>query len=176
MKSLNKIFHDGELELQSRFNKPVIDSESHTQRVNKMYMGKLNGRAVEFLAQQTFFFIATSSMKGECDCSFRGTESDEDDELLKSLHVVNESQLVFPDFAGNNMYNSLGNMVKNPNIGMLFIDFKQATRLRVNGKTTVLEDNQNYEAIWPTALRFVVVDIESIFWNCPRRIKESVNF
>jgi predicted pyridoxine 5'-phosphate oxidase superfamily flavin-nucleotide-binding protein len=176
MKSLDEIFHDGELEMQSRFNKPILDVESHTQRVNKMYMEKLNRRAVDFLAQQKYFFIATASMNGECDCSFRGTESDENNELIQSLHVVNESQLVFPDYSGNNMYNSLGNMVTNPNIGMLFIDFKQATRLRVNGKTTVLEDNQNYEAIWPTALRFIMVDIESVFWNCPQRIRESVNF
>ena len=88
--------------------------------------------------------------------------------------VANARTLIFPDYRGNNLYNSLGNMLVNPNIGMLFIDFPNAQRLRVNGSTTLIDDPGTYREIWTTALRYVQVTIEQVFGNCSKRIPRKL--
>jgi len=175
MRAINEVFHDGEIKAQTQFNDSAQEGAVLLKRINRMYLTALNEPCIDFLKKQTFFFIATSNPKGECDCSFRGTEMDENNTLYESLKILGKNQLVFPDYTGNNMYNSLGNIISNPNIGMLFIDFNKASRLRVNGVATIIDNKESFEDIWPMAHRYITVDIKSVFWNCSRRIKESVN-
>lgn len=61
---------------------------------------------------------------------------------VPTVFVANPKTVVFPDYSGNKMYNSLGNILANPHIGMLFMDFPTASRLRlrVNGKAEIAED------------------------------------
>ena len=174
MKELRQIFHKGELQAQRRFNPAKTWSESAVASANRMFKQRCDDETAYFIEAQRFFFIATADEGGNCDCSFRGTEADEGGGLLKAVHVESPTRLVFPDYAGNNIYNSLGNMLANPRIGILFIDFEKAFRLRVNGTANIIEDNAEYLLKWPKALRFVVVTIEQLYWNCPRRIRESV--
>jgi len=82
--------------------------------------------------------------------------------------------LVFPDFAGNNLFLSLGNLLVNPQIGLLFVDFDGQTRLRVNGRTTLLEDPTPWRAVWPTAQRCIQVTITQAFPNCRKRIPRLI--
>ncbi|MCL5059351.1 MAG: pyridoxamine 5'-phosphate oxidase family protein [Candidatus Thermoplasmatota archaeon] len=59
--------------------------------------------------------IATADAAGYCDCSYRGRET--------AGVAVDPTVLVFPDYPGNGLFNSLGNVLVNPHIGLLFIDF-----------------------------------------------------
>lgn len=65
---------------------------------------------------------------------------------------------------------NLGNIIANPHIGLLFIDFANAQRLRVNGQARIIEDPAAYRHKWSTAKRYVHVTVEQVFWNCAKRI------
>lgn len=118
----------------------------------------LLGRYVEAME---FFFIATSDRDGNCDCSFRGGSP--------AVKVLDEETLLFPDYPGNGAFQSLGNILDNPKIGMLFIDFTHQQRLRINGKAEVLDDAKLCE--WfPGSIQVVKVTVEQVYRNCSARI------
>src|SRR5580700_3490842 len=81
-----------------------------------------------------YFFIATADAEGRPDCSFKGG-------MPGFVRVTGPSQLAFPDYDGNGMFKSLGNLLVNPNVGLLFIDMQKPRRLRVNGSATVSRDD-----------------------------------
>ncbi len=174
MRKLDEIFHAGELDAQVKFNANRNWNNSSIAGLNKMFKEAIDDETAYFIEGQKYFFIATSSVSGECDCSFRGTEQDADGDLLQSVYIKDPKTLIFPDYSGNNIYNSLGNIIDNPNVGVLFIDFKSALRLRVNGGAKIITDKNAYKYIWPKSLRYIEVDVKQVYFNCHKRIKESV--
>ena len=116
------------------------------------------------------FFLATADARGHCDCSFKGREPDGEGGLFPPVWVAGPRRLLFPDFAGNGPLNSLGNILENPRVGMIFIDFGAGARLRVNGGAEVLEAGEDWRSRWPTAPRVVDVSVEQVYWNCSVRI------
>ncbi|HXK93254.1 MAG TPA: pyridoxamine 5'-phosphate oxidase family protein, partial [bacterium] len=88
-----------------------------------------------------------------------------------ALIIENETTLLFPDYPGNGLYQTLGNLMTNPHIGMLFIDFSTRQRVRVNGRAEILEDEAEAKARFgPSAQRMIRVQVQEILANCPRRI------
>lgn len=168
------IFHPGELDAQNRYNFRTEWTERAVAAVNHMYKQAVDDETAFFIEGRQFFFIATSDRDGNCDCSFRGTEHDESGNQQPAILVENPKTVVFPDYSGNKMYNSLGNILVNPHIGMLFLDFPTASRLRVNGKAEIVEDRSAYKHKWSTAKRYIRVTVEQVFWNCSKRIPKSV--
>ena len=175
MRELNEIFHSGELDAQNRFNKNMNWNNSSLAGLNNMFKEGIDDETAYFIEGQKYFFIATSSSDGECDCSFRGTEENEHGNLVQGVYVETPKKLIFPDYSGNRIYNSLGNIIVNPNIGMLFIDFKSALRLRINGTVKIIENINAYKQIWPKSLRCLQVNVKQVYFNCSKRIKESVH-
>jgi predicted pyridoxine 5'-phosphate oxidase superfamily flavin-nucleotide-binding protein len=161
-------FHAGELEAQQRFN-PDWNAEK-SQRLGRIIGDTLDQRMTDFIARQTFFFLATADAEGHCDCSFKGTESAADGQALPAVWVTEPRRLLFPDYAGNRLFNSLGNILANPNLGMIFIEFSSQSRLRVNGSARILEADEGWRARWPEAQRAVAVAVEQVYWNCSKRI------
>lgn len=106
-----------------------------------------------------FFFLATSNARGQCDCSFKGGGPG-------LVRVLDARTLAFPDFDGNDLYMSLGNILENPRVGLLFIDFADGGRLRVNGRAAIHDDGPA-RALFPPAPRVVVVAIDEVTPNCP---------
>lgn len=119
-----------------------------------------------YIEASDFFFLATANGKGETDCSFRGGEPG-------FVQVVDEQTLLFPDYAGNGLYQSLGNLLENPHIGMLFIDFEKAQRLRINGTASISFEEADL-ARFPGALSVAVVKVREVYTNCSRRIPKLV--
>ena len=117
-----------------------------------------------------FFFIATANLRGECDCSFRGRENDASGRPYALVKVIDAKKLVFPDYSGNNFFNSLGNILVNGQIGMLFIDFESRLRMRINGRAKIIEDQHVYSNVWPLAQRYIQVETEQVYGNCRARI------
>ena len=92
----------------------------------------LNQQMQQFIARMEMVFIATADGKGKCDCSFRAGEPG-------FVQVLDENTLVYPEYRGNGVLASLGNIMENPHIGMIFPDFYQSTvGLHVNGSARVL--------------------------------------
>jgi hypothetical protein len=85
------------------------------------------------------------------------------------VRVADERTLAFPNYDGNGMFRSLGNVLVNPQVGMLFIDFERGRRIRVNGRARLVEDDPLL-ATYPGAQLIVRVHAERIFPNCPRYI------
>jgi len=93
---------------------------------------EINDHMQSFIARQEMVFLSTANAKGECDCSFRaGTAG--------FVRVLNSKVLAYPEYRGNGVMASVGNILENPQIGLMFIDFFQSTvGLHVNGKASVV--------------------------------------
>lgn len=115
-----------------------------------------------FIQRCRMFFLATADAQGFPDCSYKGGAPG-------FVRVIDENTLVFPDYDGNGMYRSLGNVLVNPHVGLLFIDFENPRRLRVNGTATLSFDDP-LAADFPGAVLMVRVTAARIFPNCPRYI------
>ena len=85
------------------------------------------------------------------------------------VRVTGASELSFPSYDGNGMFRSLGNVLANPRVGLLFLDFEQPRRLRVLGRAAAAEDDP-LRAEFAGAQLVVRVRAEQIFPNCPRYI------
>ena len=83
--------------------------------------------------------------------------------------MLSGTRLAFPDFTGNNAFTSLGNILSNPLVGLLFIDFTDGARLRINGRAEIHDDGEVKE-LFPDAPRVVVVDIEFVMPLCPAHV------
>ena len=110
------------------------------------------------------FFLATADAEGQPDVRTRAA-------MPGFVRVVDEQTLAFPDYDGNGMFKSLGNILVNPKVGLLFIDFEQPHRMRVNGTASVA-DADPLLAEFPGAQLIVRVHAERIFPNCPRYIHQ----
>ena len=113
-----------------------------------------------FIERCAMFFIATADRRGHPDCSYKGG-------LPGFVRVLDDSTLAVPDYDGNGMYRTWGNARVNPHVGLLFLDFEQPKRLRVNGTAQVLVDDPLRPA-FPGCVFVVRIKAERIFPNCPR--------
>jgi predicted pyridoxine 5'-phosphate oxidase superfamily flavin-nucleotide-binding protein len=115
-----------------------------------------------FIANSRMFFLATADGEGNPDCSYKGG-------LPGFVQVTDGNRLAIPDYDGNGMYRSWGNVLANPRVALLFIDFETPKRLRVNGSARIVQDAARC-AMHPGAVFVVEVQAERIFPNCPRYI------
>ena len=153
------MFHEGNRELQDAF-----DSRRISDRLEeKLTRREFTADDKEFIESAIYFFIATADSQGRPDCSFKGGAAG-------FVRVTGPSELAFPDFDGNGMFKSLGNVVVNPNVGLLFIAMHgKPKRLRVNGTAKVDRDDPLMRHTVGAQL-IVRVAARAIFPNCPRYI------
>ena len=153
------MFHEGNRELQDAF-----DSRRISDRLEeKLTRREFTADDKEFIESAIYFFIATADSQGRPDCSFKGGAAG-------FVRVIGPSELAFPDFDGNGMFKSLGNLVVNPNVGLLFIAMHgKPKRLRVNGTAKVDRDDPLMRHTVGAQL-IVRVAARAIFPNCPRYI------
>src|SRR5947199_1713708 len=108
------------------------------------------------------FFLATADAEGQPDVSYKGG-------MPGFVQILDDRTLAFPDYDGNGMFKSLGNILANPKVGLLFIDFEHPSRLRVSGTASVSTDDPLLTE-FTGAQAIVRVQAEHIFKNCPRDI------
>ncbi|WP_339728735.1 pyridoxamine 5'-phosphate oxidase family protein [uncultured Gimesia sp.] len=165
---------EGERELQKRYGTE--------KRANSFYdrqmIDYLNPRMQEYIRGQELLFIATSDTKGECDSSFRAGNPG-------FVRILNEKHLAYPEYRGNGVLASLGNISENPHIGLMFLDFFKATiGLHINGKASIVEnaeflvsDDTPQEIKDDIATddgkkpeRWVMVEVEEAYIHCSKHI------
>jgi predicted pyridoxine 5'-phosphate oxidase superfamily flavin-nucleotide-binding protein len=153
------MYHDGNRGLQDEF-----DSRRIADRLEeKLTRTAFTADDKAFIESAVYFFIATADAEGRPDCSFKGGAPG-------FVRVTGPSELAFPDYDGNGMFKSLGNLVANPNVGLLFIALHgKPARLRVNGTARVSRSDPLLEATVGAQLMVRVV-ARAIFPNCPRYI------
>jgi uncharacterized protein len=153
------MYHDGNRQLQDQFESRRISDRLE----EKLTRTAFTADDKTFIENAIYFFISTADAEGRPDCSFKGGAAG-------FVRVTAASELAFPDYDGNGMFKSLGNVLVNPNVGLLFIDLhERPRRLRVNGTATVSrEDTLLAETVG--AQMIVRVKARAIFPNCPRYI------
>lgn len=155
------MYHAGNRELQNHFGSaPLAD-----RLVEKLWRDRFKDEDKAFIESVGFFFLATADAEGRPDCSFKGGPPG-------FVSVPAPDLLVFPDYDGNGMFKSLGNIKANPQVGLLFIAMgDKPKRLRVNGRATLHFDDPTMASM-PGAQIVVRVVPENIFPNCPRYIPD----
>lgn len=154
----SNMYHHGSRSLQDRFDTRRLADRLEHVTVHTEFTDEDR----TFIESCAMFFLATADRDGRPDCSYKGG-------LPGFVRVVAPDALAFPDYDGNGMFRSLGNIRVNPSVGLLFVDFEKPDRLRVNG-TATLSDDDPLLSSFPGALLIVRVRAERIFPNCPRYI------
>ena len=152
------MYHDGNRSLQDRF-----DSRRIADRlVEVLHRTRFSDEDRGFIESRAMFFLATADADGWPDCSYKGGRPG-------FVRVVADDTLAFPSYDGNGMFKSLGNVLRNPRVGLLFMDFEKPKRLRVNGVASI-DFADPLVATFEGAQLVVRVKAEHIFPNCPRYI------
>ncbi len=112
----------------------------------------LNEAQAKWIGEADTFFIATAHEQRGADASHRGG-------MPGFVRIVDENTLLFPDYTGNNMYLTLGNIARDPRAGLLFPDFEHGGTLRVSGRAEILwDDPRASEFAGATKLIQVTID------------------
>jgi predicted pyridoxine 5'-phosphate oxidase superfamily flavin-nucleotide-binding protein len=153
-------YHDGSRSLQDRFDTRRL-ADRIDERVARTTIDE-DDRA--FIEGCDMLFVATADAEGRPQCSYKGGDPG-------FVRVLDERTIAFPVYDGNGMYLTAGNLLVNPHIGLLFVDFERRRRLRLNGVASVAHDDP-LQASYPEAQLVVRVAATEVFPNCPRYIHE----
>jgi len=143
---------------------------------DKQMLDYLNPYMRKFILKQEMVFIATADSKGECDCSFRAGKQG-------FVRVLNEKTLLCPEYRGNGVMASMGNILENSHIGMTFIDFFENTiGLHVNGKAKIVENDElladktldgvanSIQEEGTAPERWILITVEEAYIHCSKHI------
>jgi len=154
------MFHEGNRRLQDQF-----DSRPISDRLESRARTAFTDDDRAFIEGMPYFFLATADAEGRPDCSFKGG-------MPGFVRVTGPSELAFPDYDGNGMFKSLGNILIHGDVGLLFIAMHgRPQRLRVNGTATVSRIDPLVASTVGAQL-MVRVAARIIFPNCPRYIPD----
>jgi predicted pyridoxine 5'-phosphate oxidase superfamily flavin-nucleotide-binding protein len=152
------MYHDGSRAMQDRF-----DSRRIADRLEQITAhDTITDHDKAFVEAADLFFLATADADGWPDVSYKGG-------LPGFVRVLDPKTLAFPSYDGNGQFRSLGNVLVNPRVGLLFIDFDHPNRMRVQGVAAVHDEPELVER-WDGAQAVVTVAVERVFPNCPRYI------
>jgi predicted pyridoxine 5'-phosphate oxidase superfamily flavin-nucleotide-binding protein len=151
-------YHDGARRLQERFDTRRLADRLESHTVHTV----IDDDDRAFIESMDCFFLATADGQGRPNCSYKGGDPG-------FVSVVDEHTIAFPNYDGNGMYLSMGNVLVNPEVGLLFVAFERQRRLRLNGTASIDEDDE-LMALHPEAQFIVRVAAREVFPNCPRYI------
>jgi hypothetical protein len=151
-------YHEGQRQLQDQF-----DSRRLADRLEQTIVhDTITPDDRDFIERRDFFFLSTVDAEGQPTCSFKGGPRG-------FVKVVDERTIAFPSYDGNGMFLSMGNLLANPRVGMLFIDFEKPNRLRLNG-TASIDHHDPLIKDFHEAQFVIRVTVKQLFPNCPRYI------
>ena len=163
----------GEHALQERYGNQKRAEAFYTHQM----LTYLNPQMCTFIARQEMFFLSTADRHGECDVSFRAGEAG-------FVHVIDENTLIYPEYRGNGVTASLGNITENAHAAMLFVDFfRDKIGLHVNGAARILSNEDVLASDFSAAVRadlaetsgrrperWVLVTVEEAYIHCSKHI------
>ncbi len=130
------------------------NAKADSEVANTQHFEQLSAEQQTWIAGADTFFIASIHREGGADCSHRGG-------MPGFIEVIDGQTLALPDYPGNNMFNTLGNLTVNPSAGLLFVDFETGATLQLTGKAQIFWDANRIER-FPGAQRVVHFDILSV--------------
>jgi uncharacterized protein len=155
---MSRLYEEGHRELQRQF-----DTQRLADRLEQVtYHTVITPEDREFIERRDMFFLATADAQGRPNCSYKGGDPG-------FVRVIDSRTLAFPNYDGNGMFLSMGNVAIHAAVGLLFIDFERQRRMRVDGRASIVGDDALL-AQYPEAQFMVHVVADRIFPNCPRYI------
>jgi uncharacterized protein len=152
-------YSESQKQLQQQF-----ESQALAERVEQAIVADAidPGMHQPFIESRDFFFLSTVNGSGEPTVSYKGGDTG-------IVTVVDEHTIAFPNYDGNGMFLSMGNIAETSKIGLLFIDFETPNRVRVQATATVSADDP-LMAKYPGATLIVRGKVDKVFLNCARLI------
>jgi predicted pyridoxine 5'-phosphate oxidase superfamily flavin-nucleotide-binding protein len=151
-------FNGGSRSLQDRF-----DTRALADRIDSLLVSDtISDHDRSFIEERDMFFLATADAQGRPTCSYKGGAPG-------FVRVLDPHTVAFPNYDGNGMYLSMGNVLDNPEVGMLFLDFERGHRMRLDGVASVDLDDP-LAGSYPEAQFVVRVRARAVYPNCPRYI------
>ena len=150
-------FHEGMKEFQDLFDGGRTANAIERHRKHYEFWDDEK----DLIRKSKFFFIA-SSWNGYVDCNIKSGD-------LGFVKILKDGVIEYPEYDGNSMYRTAGNISKSSNVGLLFINFDgKSRRVRINGHATIHHDNSTLKNHY--GAKFVIRIECEIYPNCPRYI------
>ena len=153
-------YSDASRNLQDRFDTRRLADRLAEVKVH----GEFTDADRKFIQAQDMFFLATVDHHGQPTCSYKGGNSG-------FVTILDKSTLAFPNYDGNGMYLSMGNVTQTGRVGLLFVDFERQRRLRVEGVAELVFEHDVMER-YPECQFVVLVRATAIYPNCPRYVHQ----
>jgi uncharacterized protein len=151
-------YHGGNRHFQDRF-----DTRRLADRIDqRLVRDTIDDDDRAFIERMDMFFLATADADGSPNCSYKGGDPG-------FVRVLDPHTIAFPSYDGNGMYLSMGNVLANPRVGLLFVDFERGKRMRLNGVASI-DELDPLLAEYAEAQLVVRVRATEVFPNCPRYI------
>jgi uncharacterized protein len=148
---------------QHRALQDEFDSRRLADRIESIAVKTVLGDVERgFIESRDMFFLTTIDDRGRPTVSYKGGDPG-------FVHVADPQTIMFPNYDGNGMYLSMGNISGNPEIGILFIDFERPFRLRLQGRAVLTRDPAVL-ASYKEADLVVRITVSEVWMNCPRYI------
>jgi predicted pyridoxine 5'-phosphate oxidase superfamily flavin-nucleotide-binding protein len=155
---MSRLYGARHRELQDRFDTRRL-ADGVEQRIVRSEIAPEH-RA--FIESRDMFWLASIDHEGRPTVSYKGGEPG-------FVRVLDDKTIAFPCYDGNGMFYSMGNLLGNAKVGLLFVSFEQPHRLRVQGIATVRDDDPLLEEFFEAQM-VVRVAVTEIFRNCPRYV------
>lgn len=123
---------------------------------------ELSDPQAEFIHSRNMFYLSTIDESGYPSCSYKGGD-------LGFVRVINPVTIVFPNYDGNGMFMSMGNIQDKAKVGLLFMDFETPQRLRLRGEARCLREGPMLDS-YPGANLVVEISVNHVWINCPRYV------
>lgn len=149
-------------ELREAFGEP-------SERARDKVLTSLDEHCRRFVEHSPFVLIGTSGANGWCDISPKGDEPG-------FVRILDDRTLIIPDRPGNRRFDGFKNLFENPHIGLLFLIPNAQDTLRINGRTTLIRDQDILETMAARGRRpelGIVVEVEEAFLHCPKAFIRS---
>jgi uncharacterized protein len=152
-----------------------------TQRAQHFYKTQVTGHLTpamqQFIQRMEMAFIATSDGSGECDCSFRAGPAG-------FIRVLADHTIAYPEYRGNGVMASLGNILQNPHIGIFLADFTHdLVGLHINGEAAIVTPAHMQE-FYPgmpapgqagrRPVQWVLIQVTEAYIHCSKHIPKMV--
>jgi uncharacterized protein len=157
----------------NRGERQLQDQLGTRERADAFYtrqtLHHLNDSMCAFIGRQRMLFVATADADGNCDSTFRAGPPG-------FVRVLDREHLSWPEYRGNGVMASLGNITENPHVGLLFIDFDDVIGLHVNGTAEIVEDPEEQPDAAPgrRARLWVVARVQEAYIHCAKHIPRLV--
>ena len=155
---MSEFFTKAQRLLQSEF-----ETRSLAKRIEEAVVTtELSDQQIEFIHNRNMFYLSTTDELGYPSCSYKGGP-------IGFVRVLNAATIVFPNYDGNGMFMSIGNIEAQVKVGLLFIDFETPQRLRLRGRARCLREGPMLDS-YPGANLVVEVFLDHVWVNCPRYV------